>query len=501
MRSGHPAFGLALLIAMIPACALLAGTETISGNVIDAGAGGSGGGSPTSASSSSTTSSSSSGGGGTGGGGGGCPMTTAWIGLIEGDATDVHVAVDEATKHVLVAASVTGTVTIAGTPYAPKGGPIDSDVLVVRFGSAGNVLWVKRLGGAGNERVAGLGVNDFGIYAAVNYEPSKTFEPGCTTGLGPLPNSMYTGNYAAVLELDPANGSCTHGQDLLFGQAVVSGIAVSSITSDIWTIATSQTGSLSVEHIAGPVLYGGQLGGGNGMATTMSITTVAGGGVVAGGFTGSLQDYEGTAKLQSTGDIDAFLLRWDPDPVQANYKVKGHGGVAFGAPAYQSFHRVTTDGTSVFAIGELVGTVDAGGPPLTSAGDRDVLVVKRGADLSPGWAARLGGSGTELGTGIAAASGRVFVTGSHTGGLDIAGPLAVYGGSDVFVAALDDAQQGAPVWGCSFGGSKDDDAKAIAVTKGGDVIVAGTFSGQAQFGNPVDGGSGAVFVVKLAPGQ
>jgi hypothetical protein len=275
---------------------------------------------------------------------------------------------------------------------------------------------------------------------------------------------------------------------------------VSSTTSDIWTIATSQTGSLSVEHIKGPMLFGGALGGANGNASTMSITAVAGTAIVAGGFVGALQDYEKTATLQSSGDLDAFFLRFQPDPVQANYKVLGEGGVAIGAPAYQAFHRVTTDGTSVFAIGDLLGTVDPGGGPLTSSGDHDVLVVRREADLSAGWATRLGGPGKEIGIAIAASAGRVFVTGSHGGGLDIAGPLPAFGGTDVFVAALDDAQKGAPVWACSFGGPKDDDVKAIASTKGGDVIVAGTFSGQAQFGNPVDGGAGAVFVFKLAAG-
>ena len=93
-----------------------------------------------------------------------------------------------------------------------------------------------------------------------------------------------------------------------------------------------------------------------------------------------------------------------------------------------------------------------------------------------------------------------FVAGVHADGLDIGGPLAAYGGDDVFVAALDEAKQGAPLWACSPGGAKLDEPRAIGATKSGDVLIAGAFCGPAQFGTSIDGGSAAVFVVELAGG-
>lgn len=60
------------------------------------------------------------------------------------------------------------------------------------------------------------------------------------------------------------------------------------------------------------------------------------------------------------------------------------------------------------------------------------------------------------------------------------GRLAAEGGSDVFVAAL--SPSGATRWASRFGGLRDDEARAVAIDPGGDVVIAGAFRGAASFG-------------------
>ena len=480
--------------ALAPACALIVGSETITGDLIDAGHGGA---TSTTTSSSTTTGSTTTGSTTTTTTGGAC--ASSWLVKIDGKAGDVFLAVDEVSQHIFLAATVTGQVSVGAMPHPPKGGPLDTDILLVRYDENGVALWSRRFGTAGEERVKGLAFSAANrVIAAIEYQPAKGHGFGCSTGVDTGVDASAS-TFAAVVALDPTNGDCTSGSDIFFNPGSVVDLAVEPGSSDVWTAGVSYSNTLSIGHIVGPSIHGPALGGGSPPPDPIAIAVVDGVAVLAGGFSSSFADYQGTASFPSSDGTDALLVRFK---AVAPDKVYGDGGVAFTGAGYQAFHRVTSDGDAIFAVGEAAESIDLGadGGALTSAGGRDVLVVKRGADLSPLWGARFGGVGSERGTVIAARSGRVLIAGQHTGGFSIGDPLAAHGGEDVFVAALDDAAAGEPLWACSFGGANDDLVKALRAVSGG-LVITGTFSGPANFGQAIDGGGDAIFVAKLTGGS
>lgn len=171
--------------------------------------------------------------------------------------------------------------------------------------------------------------------------------------------------------------------------------------------------------------------------------------------------------------------------------------VAWGAAALP-------DGTVVTA-GEMHGTVDFGGGPLTAAGGTDVFVTARAPGGALRWARRLGGSGEETFPRLAVTrDGRILLAGAfQSPTLDTgAGVLeGVQGAASLFVLALSAsgetlAARAIPGAGASGG------VKTIAAAADGGAVLTG------QLGS-FDFGDGAVlaspnadfdiFVARLGP--
>ncbi|MFT3774395.1 MAG: hypothetical protein QM820_54240 [Minicystis sp.] len=145
---------------------------------------------------------------------------------------------------------------------------------------------------------------------------------------------------------------------------------------------------------------------------------------------------------------------------------------------------VDPQGNILFA-GYLNGQLDFGKnlTLFSSAGDADVFVAKIDPKGETVWAKKFGDStGDQYGKHAKVdAKGNVVVVGSYEGGLDGLGigvsPSA--GGTDAFVVKLDPT--GAPMWARVGGDTSYQSAESVVLTPGGDVIVAGTYSGTFNF--------------------
>ena len=101
-----------------------------------------------------------------------------------------------------------------------------------------------------------------------------------------------------------------------------------------------------------------------------------------------------------------------------------------------------------------------------------------------GWAARIAGTGSDIGQGIATdSSGNVFVTGQYSAALTVynQGPSGTAGttlpyivGADVFVAKYSSA--GAVVWAARIAGAGTDIGQGIATDSSGNVLVTGSYA-------------------------
>lgn len=124
-----------------------------------------------------------------------------------------------------------------------------------------------------------------------------------------------------------------------------------------------------------------------------------------------------------------------------------------------------------------------GSIPLTSAGGLDIFVAKLDAEGNWLWATRAGSAGNENSYSMAVdAGGNIFIAGEFSGSATFGSvTLNSAGGKDIFAASLDTA--GNWLWANRAGGSGDDEAYDIIVGSAGFIYVTGYFRLTADFGS------------------
>ncbi len=197
----------------------------------------------------------------------------------------------------------------------------------------------------------------------------------------------------------------------------------------------------------------------------------------------------------------------DPTLVYAGY-IGGSGSDDAAAIAVDSTGNAYVTGSTSSTAASFP---EVTGPDLTANGSSDAFVAKISADGSAlVYAGFIGGSGSELGRGIAVdGDGNAYVTGftqstEATFPVLVGPDLTTNGSQDAFVAKVNAAGT-ALVYAGFIGGAQVDASNAVAVDTAGNAYVAGgTFSTEATF--PVLGGpdlsangQGDGFVTKVNP--
>jgi hypothetical protein len=224
----------------------------------------------------------------------------------------------------------------------------------------------------------------------------------------------------------------------------------------------------------GTASTGGQGGGGTGGATS---TTMTGGGGTGGGTT-TTTDTGGSGPA-----CGAFARRYG-------------GAQATDADAIAGAVVDTSGG--VFVAGEFSGSVAIGPQQLASAGGQDAFVARLSAGGGVAWAKRLGANYDDRVKGIAATpDGGAVIVGTFDGVVDFFGEtLTSIAGPDAFVARVDAA--GALVFALQI---ENADARSVTIAEGGDILVAGDFTGSSAIAGLPITAEGAVdlFVARLTP--
>ncbi|MBK8254500.1 MAG: hypothetical protein IPK82_17760 [Polyangiaceae bacterium] len=203
--------------------------------------------------------------------------------------------------------------------------------------------------------------------------------------------------------------------------------------------------------------------GGSGGTTTSSTTTTTGVGGSGGGCTDIADRYGGTAFAEETRIL------------------------AVG---------VDTNG-GFFGAGEFIGATKVGTQSFASAGGSDALLVRHFADGSVAWSQTFGSVYDDRIKALAPLpdGGAVFA-GTFDGVVKF-GPttLTSIAGPDAFVARVD--ALGNVVYALQFINA---DARALTVEPGGDILVAGDFTGTSQFGAiSLTSTQNDLFVTRISP--
>lgn len=395
-------------------------------------------------------------------------------------------------------------------------GSYTGEIFVVKYNSAGNVLWAKNYGGVDGDLGSGIAVDASGYVYITGWYTSTSFAMDSYT----LTNAAVGTSDIFIAKIDPtgnvvwarseggplADRGLSIAVDASGNVFTTGGYSSASINFGTGNLnnAGSNTNDLFIlkYNPSGFALWAKRAGG-TGSDVANSVSTDSLGNVYLTGMFASASIDFGVGPLanSATGMQDLFVAKYDGAGIAA-WSVRSGGSLDdYG-------NGIVVRKGNVFVTGGFnSASVGFGSTTLTnaSAGTSDVLVAKYDLSGTSAWALRAGDVDSEAGNAVASdANGNVFVSGYFiSNSLTIGTNTLVNAGTgyrDLFVAAY--SGNSTSLWATtSTAGTYDETAQAISVNAlGTDVYIGGTYnSALVTFGtsNISKGCGDDVFVAKL----
>lgn len=329
----------------------------------------------------------------------------------------------------------------SGTLALPNLPPITSvggeDVFIARFDTNGNAAWVRQLGGT-------------------------SLEIGYAIAASPSGQLCVCGAFAGVASVPLS--------------------AVAPITSagpyDMFVLMLAANGDVVVLR---------RFGGPQADYALAVAAAPSGGFVLAGRFAGDVAF--GSATLHADTNADLVVVRLDQ---QANVAwARGFGG-AIGTDVAVG---VGDDG-SIFVFGTFTGTMKF---EQNLSGSNTSFLTRLGSDGAPQWSRQLPAlNGAQVSMGLVLRGAQLGISGYFFGTIDFGGgPISSAGNYDAFLALFD--LSGTFQKASVIDGSGHTHRNRLGLAPDGKFILAGNFTGIANFGDTVLTSSGGnnVFVTKV----
>jgi len=235
--------------------------------------------------------------------------------------------------------------------------------------------------------------------------------------------------------------------------------------------------------------------GGEGYQIVTGLAIDASGNVYLGGFFNGDLDFGG-GSLASSSMNNIFIAKLDVDGnhVWSKSFVSGLSG--------QYCYDVCVDaGAYMYITGEMFGTVDFGGGPLTSSGSSDVFIAKFDTDGHHVWSENYGTLYSQTANCISVSDSiNVCIFGENYGVVDFGGgPITSPEIKGLFIAMFDSS--GTHLWSEGYGDSLYMFTGDLTTGPSGEVIVTGSFEGTIDFGGGSlvsgPGGGNSIFLAKF----
>ena len=155
-----------------------------------------------------------------------------------------------------------------------------------------------------------------------------------------------------------------------------------------------------------------------------------------------------------------------------------------GSTDYDEGAAIAVDSSgNIYMTGYFKGTAAFGNRTLISSGDRDIFTARYNSSGDLVWVKQAGGSGEDNSSSVTADSmGNIVVTGSFSGTASFGNTTLVSkGGSDIFTAKY--AENGNLLWVKQAGGSSFDHGHCATAGSGDNIYITGSFKDTATFGN------------------
>lgn len=288
-------------------------------------------------------------------------------------------------------------------------------------------------------------------------------------------------------ESDKDEGTCvaldSSGNTYVAGYFASSTITFGSITLTNAGVTGSEDIFIAKYDNSGNVLWAKSVGeSGNDLALGIAVDG-CGNSFVAGFFESPTITFGSTTltNIDNTGGTtDIFIAKYDNNGNVLWAKSAGGSG-------FDEEYSIAVDrnGNS-YVTGSFLGpTITFGSTTLTNAGVADIFVAKYSKSGKVLWAKSVGGSGYDVGYGIAVdGCGNSYVTGSFFSPTITFGSatLTNAGVANIFIAKYDN--HGNVLWAKSAGGTNVDGGESIAVDRSRNVHITGYFNSiKASFGS------------------
>ena len=274
--------------------------------------------------------------------------------------------------------------------------------------------------------------------------------------------------YVYVVAFDEA-GNSSQSQTFIIPQSdpCISVISANESTSE----SSSESSSESTSQTYFAINFGGVS---NDKAYNIAVDSS--GNTYITGYFQSTVDFGG-GDITSAGAGDIFVLKLNSSGVFQWVKTYGNTNGEQGEDI-----AVDSSG-NVYITGGFRETIDFGGGDVTSAGNKNIFVLKLNTSGVFQWVKTYGGTLTDIGYGIAVdSSSNVHITGSFRGTVDFGGGdiTSAASSSDIFVLKLNSS--GVFQWVKTYGGTSNEYGYDIALDSSGNTYITGTFLGTVDFG-------------------
>jgi len=421
------------------------------------------------------------------------------------DETGMTIAVDAQGNTYLTGATASLNLPTAGALQTSLAGA--SDAFVLKLDPTGTrVLYATYIGGGGGEIGLGIAVDPTGNAYITGATTSANFplvQPVQRVFGG---GSPPFGTDAFALKLSPAGSALVYstylggargdaGRGIAVdpaGNAYIAGFTASAdfpVRNAIQAVNRGG-GSFNLDAFVAKLnpagnglVYSTYLGGGEGDLATTVAADAAGNAYVSGKTNSANFPLQSAFQSARRGAVDAFVSKLNPTGSALLYSTYLGGesfeiGASIAADSSGAAYLTGVTGSSDFPLRNAA-QPRFGSPDLLGS---DAFVAKfnpSGSDLV--YSTYLGGSGTELGWGIAiGVDGSAYIAGeTDSADFPVAGvvPDAAGGQNDSFIAKLNPAGSQFQ-YAALIGGAGNDTATGIGLDGSGDVYVGGsTFSG------------------------
>ncbi len=300
------------------------------------------------------------------------------------------------------------------------------DIFLAKYTNAGNLVWAKRAGGKGGDKIQSITLDGFGhIFVAGEIDDTVYFENiMLTTGERGI-NNMFIAKY-------DTSGSVIWVRDIDIDGAP--------------------------HHTRG---YG--------------VTCDEQGNVYACGGTNGDTYYNGNLLFSTTGDYDATVVKFDPN---GNFRWARRMG---GADSDKAYGIASDHNGYLYVTGYFVGHADfSPNTSITGSGHTDIFLAKFDTAGMLQWVQQAGDTGFDRGYDVTVnVNGNILITGEFQTGYFGSHLVHSMGHQDMFLASYDVG--GNNLWALGGGGPEDDVARGVSHDVNGNVYVIGDYASTGNF--------------------